>query len=173
MILIYKTENLKTITLNSATRLIRSQRLVLSLALMSSFASFAQLQNNGTLYIKDNSIVTLKSGAYKFGPTAAGVLTKTTRTPGIYGKLIFGATATSSGASNSHFIDGYARTLNTSTQGLILNVGDQGILAPAKITFLGPFLSGVDVAFLNVNPIPLQLPVAYAANINSVSNTEY
>lgn len=168
MILIFKIKNLKTITLNSAVRLIRSQRLVLSFALLSSVASFAQLQNNGTLFISDNGFVTLKTGDYIFGTNVNGVLTKTTRTNSSYGKLVFGSSATSSGASNAHYIDGYARTL--STQPFILNLGQSNVLAPIRLDAVDALNSAVDAAFYNAGQTKGAALDPLLANI---SNTEY
>ena len=61
---------------------------------------YAQVQNNGNLYINNGGSFFVKGG-FTFG---TGSFTGTNRTASTYGKLIFGASATSSGPL---FADGF------------------------------------------------------------------
>jgi hypothetical protein len=67
----------------------------------------AQVQNNGTLYIGDNSTLYIATGTFTFG---LGSTIQTSRTAGNYGKLQLSATANFSGASSSLFANGFVNT---------------------------------------------------------------
>jgi hypothetical protein len=103
----------------------------------------AQVQNNGTLYIKDGSYVYINTGAFTFG---TGSATSTSRTANTFGKLIFGAAATSSGAASgaSLFTDGFASTRSTSY--FELPTGQSTTYAPVGITN-ATVTNGVDAAY--------------------------
>lgn len=103
----------------------------------------AQVQNNGTLYIKDGSYVFINTGAFTFG---TGSTTSTTRTASTYGKLVFGAAATSSGAASgaSLFTDGFASTRSTGY--FVLPTGQTSTYAPVGITNAS-VSNGVDAAY--------------------------
>ena len=152
---------MKTITFNSTAKIIRSKGIVLCFSLLAYSATFAQLQNNGTLYIRDNGILSLKSGNYGFGTSAS---TTTTRTA-TYGKIVFGSGVTTSGATNSHFIDGFARTLGFP---FTMDLGQTGVLAPLRIVSSAG--ADVDAAFYKTTPTD---NLAVVAELSEISNSEY
>ena len=158
---------MKTITLKSKAALIRSQRILVLVSFLTCGASFAQLQNNGILFVGDNGILTLKTGTYGFGSNA-GTLSKTTRTNSSYGKIVFGAAATSTGATSNHFLDGYGRTL--SDQPFIMNIGQGTVLAPIRIDAADATLTGVDAAFYNIGQTK---GTTIDAELSEISNSEY
>jgi len=154
---------LKTITFNSTAKIIRSKGIVLCFSLFAFSTGFAQLQNNGTLYVRDNGILTLKSGNYGFGTGTAS--TATTRTANTYGKIVFGSSTTSSGATNIHFIDGFARTLGFP---YTMNLGQTGVLAPLRI--VSSTGTSVDAAFYNGTPTD---NLDIDTELSEISNSEY
>ena len=109
-------------------RLIKS--LFFMVALISSISLFGQVKNASVLYVKDNSIFYVNSNAIDFSQAAT---TQTTRTASNYGALIINSTASWSGASDSHYADGFVRTLNSSS--FTFPIGNSGTYAPAKINF--------------------------------------
>jgi hypothetical protein len=155
---------LKTITLNSTTKLVRSKGLILLLSLFTCGGTFAQLQNNGKLYVRDNGILCLKAGNYGFGTGSA--TTQTTRTASTYGKVVFGSAATSSGAAATHFIDGYARILSDNSY--VVSLGQTSVLAPIRIDAINT--NGVDAAFYNAQPID---NLDIDADLIDISASEY
>lgn len=154
---------MKTITFNSTAKIIRSKGIVLCFSLFAFSTGFAQLQNNGTLYVRDNGILTLKSGNYGFGTGTAS--TATTRTANTYGKIVFGSGTTSSGATNIHFIDGFARTLGFP---YTMNLGQTGVLAPLRI--VSSTGTSVDAAFYNGTPTD---NLDIDTELSEISNSEY
>jgi hypothetical protein len=155
---------LKTITLNSKTKLVRFRGIILLLSLLTYGATFAQLQNNGTLYVRDNGILCLKTGNYGFGTGTA--TTQTTRTATTYGKVVFGSATTSSGATVTHFIDGYARVLSDNPY--VISLGQSSVLAPIKIGAINT--NGVEAAFYKSTPID---NLDIDAGLSEISNNEY
>ena len=91
----------------------------------------AQLKNYGSLYIGNRGSLYIKSGTYTFGN---GSSTKTLRTSGTFGKIIFDAAASHSGASNGTtlIVDGFASTLSNSY--FELPTGDNTTYAPIGVT---------------------------------------
>lgn len=154
---------MKTITFKSKAKIIRSKGIVLCFSLFAYGATFAQLQNNGTLYVRDNGILCLKTGNYGFGTTPA--TTTTTRTATTYGKLVFGSGATSSGATADHFINGYARTLGFP---FTMNLGQTGVLAPLRIVSSAG--ANVDAAFYKTTPTD---NLDIDTDLAEISNSEY
>lgn len=154
---------MKTITFNSTAKIIRSKGIVLCFSLFAYGATFAQLQNNGTLYVRDNGILCLKTGNYGFETGTA--TTETTRTNATYGKLVFGINATSSGATNSHFINGYASTLGFP---FTMNLGQTGVLAPLRI--VSSVGENVDAAFYKTTPAN---NLIIDSEISEISTSEY
>ena len=71
----------------------------------------SQVQNNGSLYIGQTGTLYLKSGTFIFG---TGSSTKTSRNSSAFGKIVFDASASHSGASHGTtlIVDGFASTLN-------------------------------------------------------------
>lgn len=106
----------------------------------------SQVQNNGNLYINSGGSFFVK-GDFKFG---TGSSTKTSRTDVTYGKLIFGALATSTGPL---FVDGFVSTRKSD---FTLPTGEGTTYAPIGI-YNASVTSGVDAAyysgaFLNASP---------------------
>lgn len=109
--------------------------------------NFAQTQQNQTLYIGDNGVVSVVSGSYNFGPSPA--VTLTTRTNNVYGKLFFGAGTSWNNASTNHFVNGYSSSIGNSS--FIFPVGDGSVYAPSKIMNAN-IVSSYDCAFNSVDP---------------------
>lgn len=137
----------------------------MSLFFLSFTTSIAQLKNNGDLYIGNNGYVYLASDNYYFG--AASGLTKTTRTPSIYGKLIFSSAVSSAGASNSHYLDGYGRVLTTSP--FIFPIGQSGVYAPARVT--PSSIVPVDAAYYRASASTIGSTLD--ESVSGISPTEY
>lgn len=131
---------MKTNTLKSTKRLFIYKEYATAFALLSFGIGNAQVQNNSTIYISNNTEFYVASGVYNFGPSPA----KSQTTKALeHGVLSYASGVTWSGASNAHYVDGYARTYGTSQY--ILPVGDAGIYAPAGVT---PTTSaGVEAAY--------------------------
>lgn len=96
----------------------------------------AQVQNNGNLYINNGGSFFVK-GPFNFG---TGSSTKTSRTDLTYGKLIFGASATSTGPL---FADGFVSTRKSD---FTLPTGEGTTYAPIGIANAS-VTSGVDAAY--------------------------
>ncbi|MFV8464853.1 hypothetical protein [Flavobacterium sp. LB1P62] len=123
----------------------------------------AQVQNNGDLYISDNSVVYSGLGLFDFGSGS----TITSRTKLDYGVLSFAKGATWIGASDIHYIDGYAQTLNDTA--FILPIGQSGFYAPIQVI---PLTSGgVDAAYFR--SAPSTISTVLDASISSISSVEY
>lgn len=118
----------------------------------------AQMQNNGALYVNNGGLVYVKSGNYSFGTSSS---TKTGRNTSTFGKFIFGAGATHSGAASGSttdvtnginlFVDGFSSTLGTSY--IVLPTGAIGttpVYAPIGITN-STLTNGVNAAFTIAN----------------------
>lgn len=125
----------------------------------------AQFQNNGTVYTNDNSYLYIGSGTYHFG--SGSVQTLTTRTPVIHGKLIFSSSASTSGSSNLHFLDGYGSIMTTNP--FIFPVGQSGVTAPVKVTPTS--FSIVDAAYYRASATTIG--TALDVSVGSISNIEY
>jgi hypothetical protein len=122
--------------------------LFFSFALISIGTVEAQVQNNGSLYIHDAGSFFVKSGNFAFG---TGSSTNTSRTTSTFGKLIFDASATSSGAASGAtlFTDGFASTTGTSF--FVLPTGQTSTYAPVGITN-ATVTNGVNAAFYLAAP---------------------
>jgi hypothetical protein len=130
---------------------LRKHKIFLSLLILVfvfvPLSLFAQIQNNGSLYVNDYGEAYLASGEYSFG--LAGTTT-TTRSASNYGVLSFGPTATWTGAENTHFADGYIRSYGGIE--FIFPVGQSGKLAPFKISPLSVTSGTIDGAYFLSNP---------------------
>lgn len=133
--------------------------------LLAAFSSNAQVQNNDLVYIGDNGYVYVKSDTFYFG--AGNGQTKTTRTPSVYGKLIFSSSTTASGASNTHFLDGYGSVISTSS--FIFPIGQSGVYAPARV--VPSTVIPVDAAFYRANPTTIGSTID--ASVGAMSDAEY
>lgn len=132
--------------------------------LLAFMPAKAQIQNKESLYIGDAGYVYLTSGIYYFGN---GGQTQTSRTLANYGKLIFTAGTSSSGASNSHYVDGYVQYLGTAP--FLFPIGQSSIYAPVQV--IPNSAIGVDAAYYrsNTNIVGAILD----ASVSSISSTEY
>lgn len=156
---------MKTVTFNRLKNLGNLKLLQFCFIFLFVNAAFAQVQNNGKLYVEDNGFVFIGSNSYNFG---SGITqTTTSRTPLTRGKLIFSGTATSSGATSSHYLDGYAGVRSTTP--FLLPVGQSFVYAPARVT--AATLTQIDAAFYFQNPI--SLGVSLDPNLKLISEREY
>ena len=92
---------------------------------------YAQIQNNGDLYINDGGTLFVKSSTFSFG---IGSSTKTSRTAFTFGRLLFDAAASHSGATSgtSLIVNGVASTLSSSY--FVLPTGENTTYAPIGVT---------------------------------------
>lgn len=136
---------------------------LIGLLSMSSVV-FAQVQNNGNIYIADSGQMHIASGSFEFGPVAGQTLTSRAIN---YGVISFASNASWNGASNDRYLDGYTRYYGNSA--FIAPVGQSAIYAPVKI--IPSSTSGVDVAYFRSNPS--SIGSSLASNVASRSTVEY
>lgn len=156
---------MKTITFKQKKNLVTIQWLILALLVLAVNPINAQFQNNGILYIGDEGYVYLAANTKNFA--SAGAVTKTSRTAGSRGKIIFASGATADGASNSHFLDGYSSVLSTAA--FIAPVGQSGFYAPAQIT--ASTVDPVDVAYYKLSAATIGGTLD--ASVSQISTAEY
>ena len=123
----------------------------------------AQIQNDGDLYISDHSLLYVGSDNFNFGLGS----TSTSRTKVDYGVLSFSNGAKWSGASDMHFIDGYAQT--QSNTAFILPIGQSGVYAPIQV--IPSSTDGVDAAYFRT--APSAIGSVLEEGISSMSSVEY
>jgi hypothetical protein len=140
--------------------------LIVGICIFAPVSILAQVQNNGPLYVNDYGEVYISNGNYSFG--AAGT-TATSRSESNYGVLSFGPAATWTGASNTHFVDGYTRSYGGIE--FIFPVGQSGKLAPFKISPVSVTSGTVEGAFFSSNPSSVGSSIN--GSIASIGNTEY
>lgn len=149
---------------------LRNYKIFLSLLILVfvfvPLSLFAQIQNNGLLYVDDYGEAYLASGEYSFSLAGS---TATSRSASNYGVLSFGPNATWTGASNTHFADGYIRSYGVIE--FIFPVGQSGKLAPFKIRPLSVTSGTVDCAYFSSNPS--SIGSSLDGSITSIGNTEY
>jgi hypothetical protein len=138
---------------------------LLILSFLGTSCLTAQVQNNTSVYIADGTEAYLASGSFYFGNSPAS--TGTSRTSLVYGKLSFGAGATWAGASDSHYIDGYAGTWGNSS--FVMPIGQSGVYAPVQV--IPSASTGVDAAYFRSNPATIGS--ALANTVGAVSTIEY
>ena len=155
---------MKTITFISSAKKNYHLGFLLFLAMLAS-TSYAQVQNNGTLFVANNGQFYLKSGNYAFGASPA--TSATTRTALTYGKVTYAAGTTNSGQSNAHFLNGYASTLSTSQ--FIFPIGQSSVYAPAAITATSTV--GVDAAYYRAPASTVGITLD--ASVRAISADEY
>jgi hypothetical protein len=157
---------MKKITLKQKKKPDTFNRMVLCFFVLGfSTISSAQIQNNDVLYVGNGGIVFVESGSYNFGSSSGQ--TSTTRTATTYGKLGFSPTATVAGATNTHYLDGYASVLRTTS--FLLPIGQSGIYAPARIT--PATVDPVDAAYYRANPTTVGATLD--ATVPAISSVEY
>jgi hypothetical protein len=123
----------------------------------------AQVQNDGELYINDNSVIYVEGENFNFGIGS----TTTTRTKLDYGVLSFSKGALWSGANDLHFVDGYAQTHSNTP--FILPIGQTGFYAPIQV--IPSTTDGVDAAYFR--SAPNTIGGILDASISSISSVEY
>ncbi|TLP80294.1 hypothetical protein [Maribacter sp. ACAM166] len=123
----------------------------------------AQVQNHSDIYIGDNSLLSTGAEDFTFGEGS----TTTSRTKLDYGVLSFSNGATWSGASDIHFLDGYAQT--QSNEAFILPIGQAGIYAPIRV--IPSTSDGVDAAYFR--SAPNSIGSALESSLSSISSVEY
>lgn len=156
---------MKTNTLKSKKRLFPNKGYITALALFGYGICNAQVQNNTSIYVSDNANFYVSTGNFNFGNSPA--TTQTTKTASTYGVLSFGATAQAFGATNSHHLNGYARTYGT-TQA-ILPVGENSVYAPIGVTPSAN--TGVDGAYYRAAASTVGTNMA--STISAISAVEY
>lgn len=123
----------------------------------------AQVQNNGDLYINDNSVVYSGSDIFDFG--SGSIITSRTKLD--YGVLSFAKDATWSGANDMNYVDGYAQTLSNSA--FILPIGQSGFYAPIQVTAVTS--ESIDAAYFR--EAPHTISTVLDASVSSISSVEY
>lgn len=123
----------------------------------------AQIHHDGDLHISDNSVLYVGFDNLNFGVGS----TTTTRTKTTYGVLSFSNGASCSGASDMHFVDGYAQT--QSDKAFILPIGQSGVYAPIQV--IPSSTDGVDAAYFRT--APSAIGSVLEETISSMSSIEY
>jgi len=155
---------LKTITQISKNKLIFPKLGLLLVTLFSGISTFAQVQNNASLHVADTGEMYIHTSSFNFGASPA--TTVTTRTTN-YGKIIYQSGVTYNNVSDSHYTDGYIRTLNNAQ--FIFPIGQSGVYAPAAA--IPSATSGVDAAYYRENPSTVGLVLD--GTVGRVSTVEY
>lgn len=109
----------------------------------------AQVQDNGLIHIFNSGSVNLFTGTYNFG--GGTTTTSTSRTSLLYGKMIFTEGVTATGASNSHFLDGYGSYSGTTA--FVFPLGQSSVYAPVKV--IPSTSASIDAAYYYSNPASL------------------
>ena len=136
---------------------------LLGLLVLASTATHAQVQTNGSLFIGDGGTFFVGSGDYAFG---SGGSSETTRT-GTYGKLILASGATTSGAADTHFLNGYVS--RSAATAFTFPIGQTGVYAPVRIT--PSSTAAVDAAYLRSSAVGLSPTLD--VTVGAVSTVEY
>jgi hypothetical protein len=123
----------------------------------------AQVQNDQDLYISDKSVLYIGSESFNFGTGS----TTTSRTKLEYGVLSFSTDATWTGASDTHYVDGYVQTL--SKKAFILPIGQSGFYAPIQV--IPSSSDGVDAAYFR--SAPNSIGSVLDKSVSSISSVEY
>lgn len=124
----------------------------------------AQVKNEGQLYVADNAEMHVFNGDFDF--SSLDGQTSTSRTNGTHGVLSFSSTASWINASDTHFLDGYARTY--SQDFFTLPTGQSGVFAPIAVDAISTL--GVDGAYYRQTPTSSS---SHPTTINDVSEIEY
>jgi hypothetical protein len=149
-------------TINQKIKSLLSYFLLVSILFTSNMIQ-AQVQNDGVLHIGDNSIFSVGTGSFDFGSGTA----TTTRTKLDYGVIFFPNGGSCKGASDTHFIDGYAQT--NSDTAFILPIGQSGVYAPIQVT--ASTSAHVDAAYFR--SAPNSIGTIFEESISSISSVEY
>jgi hypothetical protein len=126
---------------------------------------FAQINNQGNLYVADQGVLYLDSGAFNIGPSSS---TTTSKTDFNYGKIVMGESSTTiTGATNGVFIDGFVGSRKNAA--FIGEVGSSGVRQRVRVVPSANF--GVDMAAFRANPSVFG--TALADPVTAVSTIEY
>jgi hypothetical protein len=162
---------LKTITFKQKGKSI-FHSLSLFLFFLSFYTSFAQVQNDGVVYIGNQGSFFVESGSFNFGTTTGS--TTTTRRSDVldpldtnYGKLIFASGTSTTGVSDAHFLDGYGSYLGTSP--FLFPTGQTGVYAPVRVTPSSN--SGVDAAYYRSSAV--SIAATLDPSVSAISSVEY
>lgn len=156
---------MKTITIYQFKNIFSIRKILFCFVVLTFTCTNAQLQNDGVLFVGDEGYVYVGSDTYIFG---SGVgQTTTTRTPLVYGKLIFSSMASTVGVSDSHYLDGYASVI--STDPFLLPIGQSGVYAPARVTATS--LLPVDGAYYRSSATSVGSTLD--SSVNAISTIEY
>jgi hypothetical protein len=115
--------------------------------LFVSVASFGQTQQNGSLYIKDDGVMSIHTSSFNFGVSPA--TTETSRTVATHGKLHFPASIVWDSASDGHHVNGYVSSYGNAA--FTFPVGNGSRLAPAKVQNT-TLTASYDCAYYDLNP---------------------
>ncbi|WP_445908788.1 hypothetical protein [Yeosuana sp.] len=138
-------------------------KFVLVFVLLISQINFAQIQNNATIHVADNSSLYIGSGDFNLGENS---ITSTSRTTNVFGTIVFADGSSTNGASNNQFIGGYVETVSSSP--FIMDIGENGELAPLLID--ASSTAGVKGAFYDDVPVDIS---SLGINLVTVSGVSY
>ena len=128
---------------------------------------FGQVQQNGSLYIGDNGLVSIFTSPFNFGTSPS--TTVTTRTDAIYGKLYFPVATTWASASDTHHVNGYVSTFGNAD--FTFPVGNGTVYAPARVQ--GASTSNTyDCAYYTANPTNIGSTID-TGTLDAISTVEY
>ncbi len=123
-----------------------------------------QVSNQGSLYIADGATMAVHSASFNFSAPAT---TQTSRTASVYGTLTFLAGASPSGASDSHFVDGYVRA--TGAAAFVFPIGQSGVYAPARA--VPGATENIDAAYFGSSPAAIGTTLD--TSLSGISSAEY
>lgn len=179
---------MKNFTFKKTSKYVLGKAFIFTFLSFSTTTSFAQVQNNGSVYVANTGNFFVSAGVFNFGTGGATATTKLPNTT--YGTISFGPTATNSGTANAHFLNGYARLITTNQAGtlaftngtFLFPVGDGGIYAPASVTANNPSTitntnsNPIDCAYYRANPATSIDDVDAATldeTVSAISTVEY
>jgi len=135
-----------------------------ALWLLAMGFAHGQVSNKGSLYIADGATMAVHGGAVDFSAPAT---TQTSRTAAVYGTLTFLSAASPSGASDSHFVDGYVRTIGAAA--FVFPIGQSGVYAPARV--VPGATESIAAAYFAGNPSTIGS--ALDTSLSGISSAEY
>ena len=152
---------------NTTSFVLQLKKMVLVLGIFISGISFAQVQQNATLYIGQNGIVSLFDSSFNFGDSPAKTITF--KTEGNNGKLYFLNTASYANATNAHHVNGYVTSVGKTI--FTFPVGNDTVLAPMKISE-ALISDQYNVAYYDSNPIASFSNIDYTS-LKAISTQEF
>lgn len=140
-------------------------KLLILLFFLGTATSVAQVQQNSKLVIKDNSVVSIKTGPYNFGADV-----ESTRTLASNGKLLFLAGVTTAGTTDANNVNGFASSRGNAN--FTFPIGDANVYRPLRID--GATAATKYNALYNaVDPITVFTSSTLQAGLEAISNVEY